>query len=269
MKIFVGIDQTGSAKSSGKKAAPLSAAVLLTHGKTVTLRCALIDSLNPGGVERLLQGRSLSQCFILADSVLWPIGGRGDLGLWRGFQEANRFQYQGRDFGLHVGENFFKNLLDRIESKNRLEKPTRACERLAGANSVFKSRPFQRNIQTGTFRIWKDLGAQPRWLNTWPFTLSPDPKLGWLAEGYPSLYWKQILKQTHRRSESLLDALRTLVPSLNKDLKRDKLLLSDPNFADAAVLAVSAYQIYQKQKWKLPATISKEILQSEGWIYGL
>ncbi len=58
--------------------------------------------------------------------------------------------------GRDPAEDFFAALLKRAGVSGV---PTRECERLSGANSVFIPRPYQKNVQTGTYRIWVELGA--------------------------------------------------------------------------------------------------------------
>ena len=66
--------------------------------------------------------------------------------------------------------------------------------------SVFKNKPFQKNVQTGTFRIWKDLGSDKEYENFsfWPYETESLNKYT-VCEAYPSLCRKE-LKETYKNN---------------------------------------------------------------------
>lgn len=145
-------------------------------------------------------------------------------------------------WGLRAGQNFFDELL----RKHRLrDLPRRQSEIQLKANSVFTHQPFQKNIQTGTFRIWKDLGSDLQSLSNflfWPFeTLTKPNSHPVIAEGYPSLAW-QYLGNGRRNSQTLgviLDRFRSQIEGLAflTTLNKDQL--------DAAMLALWGWYTMQ------------------------
>lgn len=261
MPTFVGVDQTGRATAGGREAASLPAVSLVPEGDAYVLHEHALSGLTP----RALEGLSLppGDWHLVVDSVFWPLGGRGAGRLWELFAAAARFEHQGRRFGRDVAEAFFAQL----QPPGPL--PRRACEVAAGANSVFASRPYQRNIQTGTFRVWKDLGthAEP-WLNLWPFAEAAAPGLPWLYEGYPSLAWKRLFSEVSptgppaRRSDALRAWTRARFGNqVRATATTWRALAQDADLADAAVLALAGWE------WaRQPGPRDRE---DEGWILGL
>lgn len=146
---------------------------------------------------------------------------------------------------------------------------------MSGANSVFLTRSFQRNIGCGTFRIWKDLGASDKkWFQIWGFDSgvdhgplkNPGP---WVFEAYPSLFWKKVLGFPTRNPRDLIHYLKTKArKNLQVQGNQYFLLLEDPDLCDSVVLALSAKILQEEGEglWQIPAFPDQD---KEGWILGL
>ena len=171
--------------------------------------------------------------------------------------------------GRGPAEEFFARIL-RESGQSGI--PTRLCERLAGANSVFKSRPYQKNVQTGTYRIWVELGQEllanrsfifPHHEADRPLDLG-QPKL-LIEESWPSLLWKTLLGAKAREPARLDELLRELSERIQKKLvcsHRDlEICATHPDQADALVLALGGLLLPQ---WDGEIPIAQE-----GWITGL
>jgi hypothetical protein len=146
----------------------------------------------------------------------------------------------------------------------RGELPRRKCELLAGANSIFQLRPYQRNIQTGTFRIWKDLGLEGRaWLNLWPFERAPREDWPWMFEAFPSLFWREIFGCRSRAPSRVRKTIQERITIRCADWKR---IEQNADLADAAVLAAGACLL--QNDGRLFGKILPQ-MRREGWILGL
>jgi hypothetical protein len=190
--------------------------------------------------------------------------------LWKLFHKTVNHNVNGSIFGMQVSESFFKQFHNQSKSFSK-----RHCEEISGSNSIFTTRPFQKNIQTGSFRIWRDLVTESRapWLNIWPFNSekSFDSKSAWLFEGYPSLFWQQYLEIPRRNSKLLIQALKS--PTLNRMVEFDVFsqIESDPDLCDAAVLALGGILLQNQKRLMTPFLNFWEtpIVSTEGWISGL
>ncbi len=135
----------------------------------------------------------------------------------------------------------------------------REVEVLAKANSLFRSRPFQKNIQTGTYRFWLDMARDPEWFCVpWLSGEAGRPGLK-LFEGYPSLLWRKLFA-TPQRDPRQIEAWTKRLYKLKWGSSESRLVLKDPNFADALVLALGGRELLANET---PAR-----LDHEGWILG-
>ncbi len=258
-RFFVGIDQTGA--SSNNIAKPLPAALIDSKQQTVEL--ALITSLNPQSMKESFPSLNLEKSLIVVDSVLGLPKEclRSGKFSWSYFERSiPRDPMQSR-YGRYLAHDFFCNF-----KKNLTHKPTRLCEDLAEANSIFDLTPFQRNISTGSFRIWQDLGSEKKWCSLLHFEDFSKSNGPWLSEGYPSLIWKKHLGLKSRNSKDLLEWVKSN-SSFRLAPPQKKRLLKDPNMADAFVLALGA-SILQKKRNILRFPKTPRTLK-EGWILGL
>ena len=187
------------------------------------------------------------------------------------FRSAARFGPPA--FGRGSAERFFASILGSQALEMGQGYPTRECERLAGANSVFCARPYQKNVQTGTYRIWRDLGSDV--LENWRIAPqdrsigSPEVGQRWLMEGWPSLLWRKVFGLPHRQPRNLREAAeRTYAESgltLRCDPRAWSFLEASPDHADAAVLALAG-PLLQKTESLFPTLRTSS---AEGWIAGL
>lgn len=116
-------------------------------------------------------------------------------------------------YGFQLSLEFFDALLEPSgHTRQKHQAPRRGVEKVLCAQSLFSPYPFQRNIQTGTFRIWSDLAYNlscGRKFDIWPFTaLSKDTKQILLCEAYPSYFWKKDFKQKSRHAPALIETIK-------------------------------------------------------------
>lgn len=248
--VFIGIDQTGAVNSKGRpKKLPI--ALLSFQKQSWQIDTRFISGLH---TEEFSSFKNLK--IIAVDSVLglphkvFPKNKTlRDL-----FKQALDFEFNKKAYGMETAFQFFQTFL---KSKN--EFPTRICEQLAKANSVFQKHPFQKNIGCGTFRIWKELGQNLNWFHLYPQDgeLSKLRSKPIIMEGYPSLIWKNLIQSNTRKTEVLLKYLKqNKIRILNPDI--------DADTADAIVLSLAAFEFF-----KNPMSIDQPHLKTEGWILGL
>jgi hypothetical protein len=302
--LFVGVDQTGAARDGGRAAKPLPLAILtmdkrprlMLHdqsGRPLNLasftRSSLESSLASAGVSQASRRVRSFATALLVDCVLglpqdvWPVGYEPGAGtLWELFAAAARDTAERKGYGLKPAASFFASLLaesrggdGQAPTVGTRVYPARKCEIRANANSVFRTHPFQKNIQCGTYRIWRDLGASVamdgRWLNIRHFT--PERSIRhdspWLFEAYPSLLWREALGLKSRNLALLLAALESKLPELEIAKSCRDRIREDADAADAAVLAAGGL-ILQRQKRLFESAPSRSgRLAIEGWIIGL
>jgi len=239
----VGIDQTSRPK-------PLPLVVLSRDESGWVLDHRSLKALTPK--ELLAQGIPAlnSRTWISADCVLWVFHGEGEQGMWRTLAEAAAHQGGARDFfKAHQGGRDLRHV-----------------DQLARAQSVFRELPYQRNIQSGTFRVWSEIGGH-RWLNLWPFCQTANPDQAWLAEAYPTYFWKQHFN-TKRRDPALLARFLDEIPSKWMSVSDEtKQQLLQPDYADAAILCLSTFALLTLEpEW---ISIRERFPREEGWIFGV
>lgn len=302
--VYLGVDQTGAVKRRGQEAIykPLPAALIIPGQKQVLqVRVATkegrkfglssfdaeeITSLLDAAVPRPGDVRILVDCVLGLPSSMR----RNDASIRDLLMRAALFDSRTKTpAGRERAAAFFSEIL--AESKHRATPremwPLRHCERLLASNSVFQQHPFQKNIQSGTYRIWRDLGrfmSKPEnaSLRFWPhdFTesvLMRDGNSGpemVIAEGYPSFYWRQLLGMRTRQPALLKNALTSTASQIGWSVACEhwSLIESDPDLADAVVLAMTAFVLdlsgqafSRKMTAGTPEDFSAEF---EGWIAG-
>lgn len=257
IKYVLGLDQTGAVRPDGRPR-PLPAALLdLRILKKKTLHSGLrLNSLTRSSVQELLQSCGLEgdpgPGLILIDCNL---GVPQDCGLdVRGLlKKARRENRLGQPFGAAAAHAFFTGLRPSGHSLWNRE-----VELLTGAQSIFKRYPFQRNVSCGSYRILRELAEDLNWFDVWPSSRKR-PGRAILAEGYPSLYWKEIFHSQARKKERLQSALR----SSRYFLSGKKLSELSADEADALVLCVAG----DLHKSLLSRSSGKT--KREGWILGV
>lgn len=283
--VFVGVDQTGAVMDGkGRVAKPLKVVVakiqkdgswyFVTQRKG---RALLLDQFDKKNIEKLL--RDLN-CFVSWNEIALVIDcvlglpkeiyqHQKESSLWDWIYQASDFQLKGKDFGREVAEAFFKTF--QMGRSNSIAK--RECEVWSQSNSVFQVRPYQKNIQTGTFRFWKELGrSKTAWAHVWPFDSLDRREVKecpWIFEGYPSLIWKNMLGCQKREPGLLKTQMNQLSLSFKVDTWGHVLRSSDQ--ADALVLAFGGVWLQEQGKLWCPFEGFETAIgnQKEGWILGL
>lgn len=249
---FIGVDQTGAVGRDGR-CKPLQAALLQKAGGRFELSPFQLRELS---FKEFTRHPSSPQD---PRNYTWVID--CVLGLPSGFPELRQvleLAAQTTQNGRQAAQDFFESLLAGSTWKVI---PARKVELLVGANSVFRNKPFQRNIQTGTFRIWKELGADPDW-----FTLAGhEPRSGnrsWLIEGYPSFAWQQLFSVKKRSPQDFRVLLKNRFPDLHISKSNLTHFMNSTDACDAAVLALQAATQEESVAYY------SQSLAPEGWILG-
>jgi len=259
---ILGLDQTGAVNARNEPKA-LSAALLCRNRGNWELRTGLrLPSLRRQCVEALVEFEG--EVLILVDSVL-GLPGSLNVSFSSLLQRAKHFEHGGKPFGRRTASRFFASFLDEAlairllsGSLPRTQLPSRLAETLAGANTVFLEHPFQRNIGCGTFRVLKELASEPRWFDVWPWDTKRQHRF-LVAEGYPSLFWKQCLGARTRNLPTLQRFLEQNYPKAALPRTADE--------ADAVLLALGGRRCLEEGSFAT-ATLP-EIAWREGWIAGL
>jgi hypothetical protein len=266
---FVGVDQTGAVVGGRPRPLP---AVRLVRGDT---RWSLESgSLAAASRDELLAFAADEAPAIALDAVLglplacWQGEPPFVDSMWSLLGRASRTSGYGR---AHA-ESFFAS----FTPVNGEKLPRRACDTIAKANSILATRPFQKNVQTGTFRIWKDLTRDGvRWANLWPFddVRTASKRRPWLFEGYPSFLWARLFG-FQRRAPMRFAEVIVRARALGVDIAVTRALLArlttDADLADAAVLAIGAACLDVRGRLFRPfARFSPLVTKTEGWIMGV
>lgn len=247
----IGVDQTGAVDHHGKPK-PLHAAIITNEGQGLRLSPLRLRQLSHREISPEFNGESLESYIWVIDCVL---------GLPPGFPPLRKVMQRAAQkscYGREAAREFFAELL--LASKWE-SIPSRKVEILLGANSVFRNVPFQRNIQTGTFRIWKELGSDPQW-----FDLGGHEKRhrnrSWIIEGYPSLAWRKLFSVKTRSTDEFPKLLKSKFPFIKVSTSDLKEFRKSADACDAAVLAIqAATQEQTLAKFSSP-------MKPEGWILG-
>jgi hypothetical protein len=261
-RCFLGVDQTGAALKGRPR--PLQAALIHFPNGQPQLRALELPSLSRSSLLELcrffdLEFQSLT---MVIDSVFGlPARLMGRKNFLRIMASTQNFH----GFGAAVAREFFATLQAELPPQTR-----RHVEELLGAQSVFQTIPFQRNIQTGTFRIWKDLTAEgTNWFHLWPYAITQtDEAKGsrpWLYEGYATLYWKELFGC--RRREPARTPWILKEHGVRASTQTISLCRRDPDVADAAILALTGLKLCKDSPPLRPASVPR-IFQREGWILG-
>jgi hypothetical protein len=291
--IFIGIDQTGAVARGSSATKPIaqsmpvailaqfdgvwrlkltsskSAKPLLVHSfsKAEIVRCLAEADLKIGFASSSKTALIVDCVFGLAEEA-WP---RNESSLSALFTRAAAAP---GGIGLQAAADFFALILkDSGHDQSKVPYPARRCEIMARANSVFRTRPYQKNIQCGTYRIWRDLGSAPEaWMQVRHFTPSHavSREMPWVFEGYPSLIWRDYLQLRSRHLPSLASEIRRVASHIKiakPDMQR---MLSSPDAADAAVLAIGGKWLQNTGSlFSAGAPSKSKWLKREGWITGL
>jgi hypothetical protein len=248
MTAHLGIDQTGAIDARGRPR-PLPACLLEKRRFRFFALPAFQRSVLASSVAASAATLEKSQLTIGLDCVLGlpeSVGVR-----WR---EALRGTLKHEGYGRKPARAYFKAL-------GQGEQPRRKVELLCRANSVFAEHPFQKNIQTGTFRFWKEMAQDADWFFAPLLEGEKDQGRIPIFEGYPSLGWKLLLGANTRQPQALGELLRAFDRKLHWSAAEQALVEKDPNFADALVLALMVREFAARER-------RAQIPSPEGWILG-
>ena len=273
---WIGIDQTGAALDGGKKAVSLPVVRVRADGEMLVVQDAEWWETLHFSEQRIGEGVRTAivlDCVLglsVAVQKMHPLA--ADVRKLLEYAASHPKNSGERIYGRDVAAEFFAEFA--IEGDS-----LRECERMSGAQSVFKTIPWQRNIQTGTWRMWYELGrsiiSNAASVKIWPQEAEAADAQLWLFEAWPTLLWKAWLRQTSRRLESGPQALATMVAEAGLQLRISKdmrgLVLKDANVADSLVMAVSAavmdHMGVLMNPW--PGFGAHPTARTEGWIIGL
>jgi hypothetical protein len=261
-QVFLGIDQTGAWDPRKRRPKPLPLVMIAKDPKDPSrfrLSTHALSALTPDALRSIGVDPLITPTLILVDSVFWPAPSESisnppimDTGLmWQEFCRARLHASRMEKLGSASAEDFFK-------THHRPSGTLREVDRQVRAHSLYSPRPFQRNIQCGTYRVWVDLGTETEpWARMWPW---PSKKTvpTWIAEGYPS-WIKRSLKQNWNTNRVRWETwARTRIAN-----SRD--------FEDAARLAFQAFETIHASDG--PASSDLEppsgFPVQEGWIFGV
>jgi len=226
---ILGVDQTGAKASKGKfKKLPVCF-LSKSQGEFQLKGPLYLESFDWSSIEQLFLKNNLSvvkeKTLVVADCVLGlpkkVIETQNPLDV---LLLAMRQAAAHEGVGLKAGEDFFFKHFPEIETFSPSDL-LRAAEAELGCLSVFKNKPFQKNIQTGTYRIWSDLGQDCNYndFNIWPY--QNEKGRAYLCEGYPSYAF-----------QNLNDNLKIDIQNFSKDHQ------------DAAALAYLGAHAFDKNK---------------------
>lgn len=210
--IFVGIDQTGAIDRKGRPY-PLPACAIVES--EIIFFC--IPTLCKKEIFANIPICLPESLFVCIDCVLGlpnaiPIS----------WNEALFRIAESRNYGKKPASEFFKAL-------GQGSAPRRQIEKLCKANSVFNEKPFQKNIQTGTYRLWKDISLNRNdfWVPALEARNSKEQIP--LYEGYPTLSWKRIFKVKKRSPELLAQLVKAHFPNFSWSQHHQQKIDKDPD----------------------------------------
>ncbi len=249
MKFYLGIDQTGAIRTDGSPKA-LPACLLEAESKSIWTgddKPLYLESFSLQAIQELFANLflPLENLNVLVDCV---------------FGIASEIQYDFLDalneaslhpaYGKRAAQSFFARYHSSATSY-----PRREVEVLCNANSLFQIYPAQKNIQTGSYRIWKQLAQQREHFAILPFE-EPGDRIA-VYECYPSYYWKSLLGEGTRRPDHLSRHIQDFqIQPQTWDFS------NYPDHADALLNALAGYQYLYLENWQMPS-------HAEGWILGV
>lgn len=242
-QVFLGIDQTGAIDKMGR---PRPLPACLIENEKITFSYIKVFSIDE--ILNTFPQVSTSNLVVCIDCVL-GLPRQINIPLRQAMLMTNQFEGYGRkparEYFLYLGKG---------------EIHRRHIEIISKSNSVFAEKPFQKNIQTGTFRLWKELSLSGQNFY-FPFLEQiQNKRLVPVIEGYPSLSWK-ILFNTKNRNVDRLTVFMKKISTVTWTTEHQKIVTKDPNLADALVLALTL----KHRQFEL----SNIKIDPEGWILGL
>lgn len=254
-EVFIGIDQTGAWDRRARRAKPLPMVKIAKYPKESSrflLSVHALSALTPAAFRDEGVDPLETATLILVDCVFWPPPDARpedmSASLWHEFKKAHAHSSQRGALGALAAEDFFKG-------HHRPPGTLREIDRQVKSQSLYSPRPFQRNIQCGTYRIWSELGSEPEpWARVWPWLGSSTRHPSWIAEGYPSRVRRS--GQISWKHESLRYA-----PAARRRIQESR------DFEDAALLALQAFSFGRMDPEDLAPP--PDFPAHEGWIFGV
>ena len=241
--IYLGVDQTGAIDSKGKPR-PLPACLIQND----VISFFYLSTFSKQEILNKVQPAPDEQLLICIDCVL---GLPDQLKLtWRSQLKKLR---KNNTYGRQAAIVFFRNI-----GKGQILR--RKIEIANNANSVFTEKPYQKNIQTGTFRIWKDISWNENDFFVPALEKRTSPGQIAIFEGYPSLSWRLLFKSTTRQPKKLSEFIKDKKLAIQWNKKHQASVMKDANLADAFVLALKMKTFKKMALLMIPT--------NEGWILG-
>ncbi len=248
INIFIGIDQTGAVQKNGLPK-PLNVCIIDQRKKLIVKNGLYISSLTQVNIKNLLitelKNYNNEPVLICVDTVFGlPV--ELNIKVQKILKTSENYSFKEKKYGALTAHHFFNSFLKVTKTKVL---PQRRVDQIVNSNSVFNLAPYQKNIGCGSYRIIKDLASEKKWFNLWPFE-SKNCQF-YIAEGYPTFFWKNLLNLKSRN----LEELKNFFP---------KLTFKNLDQADSFLLAFGASKC-EKYLFKTPTKAAKK----EGWILGV
>ena len=251
----IGIDQTGSIKKDNTPK-PLYVTIFDVK-KNLFYTNLFLNDFQFNSLKQLFKKidvRLIDQkCLILVDAAL-GLPKELKISIHDLLKRAKSFSFNKKLFGMDVAERFYRSFLSNAELNNW---PTRQCEVLTKANSVFQKHPFQKNIGCGSFRILKQLANADIKYKMGPFQKMTPKDQFYIYETYPSWIWKNIFHFDYRES-TLLE-------------KKLKIQFLSMDHSDSYISTLFVQHLIQLNQFDecLNLKLNQSITKYEGWIFGL
>jgi hypothetical protein len=161
---------------------------------------------------------------------------------------------------------FFDQEHGRLKNRGHAVPEFRGIDLKVKAQSVFRPIPYQRNIQTGSFRIWTELSGSTG-IGVWPWSRLENSKGSLLAEAYPSWMARNLFGLKSRSPQEFLRWMKTngtVRVSFKKEVGQK--LLDSTEATDSAILAMGSMILYEQSPEAFKSTPRK---RREGWILGV
>jgi hypothetical protein len=246
-KIFVGIDQTGAVNANGKPKHLDVSIIDRTETRAQYYTGLKLTQITHHELSLLIKSKLKSftdeKVLICVDSVL-GLPKELDVTPKEILKKIKNFTYNEKKYGALTAHAFFNQFLHQGLILHR------EVELRVKANSVFRLKPFQRNIGCGTYRVLKELAQGEKWFDLWPFEKLNSQFI--IAEGYPSYFWKHLLGAKSRDLQFLKQKFKSLH-------------FTSVDEADSFVLAYGAMKSIEQ----LSAHTIPNFASREGWILGV
>ena len=246
-KIFIGIDQTGAVNSRGIPRQLDASIIDCSFSRPRYFTGLKLPQMTHAEISLLLTTtlpKFASQNVLICVDSVFGLPKALDVSPAQIFEQIRNYTHLGKHYGAITAHAFFTEFLRDGVIEHR------EVERKVKANSVFRLKPFQRNIGCGSYRVLKELSQDTTWFDLWPHQALQSQYA--IAEGYPSYFWKHLLGAKSRD-----------LTYLKKKFKHLNFKTTDE--ADSFVLAYGAMNsLHQLDSKRIHPSAQKE-----GWILGV